>query len=326
MTVALTVSLKAGTPVRRARRHRRPVHRERGSQELRVGRGRRRRKGHRRGDRDLRRARSATDGRRRRRRAGAAWRAFCDRLAAVGDRILGDDFPGDPGDRAEGVHHLATQAACWLTYATGFSDPAHPAFFRSADPTYRWGGPNVDQVGTPRRHRRRGHLPRVRPHGVVRGVRAAAQGRHDPERRRQHRHRGDRVRTRARTRRRVRDPARAPTNSPGTWLPLGPGPGFVHVRDYYFDWAPAEPATFVIERLDTQGDLRAARSPPTASSSCSTPRRTRSSTRSSTSATSRPACATRRSRTGSACPTSRAGACRTSSTATASCSCATTRP
>src|SRR5207253_7740100 len=39
----------------------------------------------------------------------------------------------------------------------------------------------------------------------------------------------------------------------GTWLPLGPGPGFVHVRDYYFDWVPAEPATFVIERLDTQG-------------------------------------------------------------------------
>jgi hypothetical protein len=36
-------------------------------------------------------------------------------------------------------------------------------------------------------------------------------------------------------------------------LPLGEGPGFVHVRDYYFDWLPAEPATFVIERLDTQG-------------------------------------------------------------------------
>ena len=27
----------------------------------------------------------------------------------------------------------------------------------------------------------------------------------------------------------------------------------MHVRDYYFDWVAAEPATFVIERLDTQG-------------------------------------------------------------------------
>ena len=27
----------------------------------------------------------------------------------------------------------------------------------------------------------------------------------------------------------------------------------MHVRDYYFDWQPREPATFVIERLDTQG-------------------------------------------------------------------------
>ncbi len=58
-----------------------------------------------------------------------------------------------------------------------------------------------------RHHRRRGHLPRVRSHGVVRGVRAAAQGRHDPERRRRHRHRGDRVAPRARSRRRLRDHA-----------------------------------------------------------------------------------------------------------------------
>ena len=27
--------------------------------------------------------------------SGAAWRAFCDRLAALGERILADDFPGE---------------------------------------------------------------------------------------------------------------------------------------------------------------------------------------------------------------------------------------
>ena len=35
----------------------------------------------------------------------------------------------------------------------------------------------------------------------------------------------------------------------------------MHIRDYYFDWQPAEPATFVIERLDTQGIPAAAISP-----------------------------------------------------------------
>ena len=40
---------------------------------------------------------------------------------------------------------------------------------------------------------------------------------------------------------------------PGHWFALDPDASFVHVRDYYFDWQPREPATFVIERLDTQG-------------------------------------------------------------------------
>jgi hypothetical protein len=36
---------------------------------------------------------------------------------------------------------------------------------------------------------------------------------------------------------------------PGLWLPLSPEATFVHVRDYYFGWEVAAPATFVIERL-----------------------------------------------------------------------------
>ena len=228
--------------------------------------------------------------------SGAAWRAFCERLAALGDRILADDFPGDARDRAEGMRHLATQTACWLTYATGYSDADYPAFFRSADPTYAWGGPNVDQVARRADRRRRRHVPRVGPHGIVRGVRAPAQGRHDAERRRQHRHRGRRRRrsgsapvTRSRS-------CSAATSSRARGCRSAPGPGFVHVRDYYFDWAPAEPATFVIERLDTAGHVGADRHRRPRRRRCSRPRRTRSSTRSSTSATCRHACATRRSR------------------------------
>ena len=78
--------------------------------------------------------------------SGAAWREACERLAAMGEEILGEGWPDDEQGRVEGMRHLATQVACWFTYATGYSDPERPAFFRSADPTYAWGGPNVDQV------------------------------------------------------------------------------------------------------------------------------------------------------------------------------------
>jgi Protein of unknown function (DUF1214) len=193
---------------------------------------------------------------------GAAWREFCDRLAAIGERILGDDYPGEPRDRAEGMRHLATQAACWLTYSTGYSDPAHPAFFRSADPTYAWGGPNVDQVarratidgaGTYRVSGRMGSCEEF----VLQLKQGTTQSG------------GAAVGTEVTATRLGLRPGEAfeillsTGEQPGTWLPLGPGPGFVHVRDYYFDWVPAEPATFVIERLDTQGasapELTAAR-------------------------------------------------------------------
>jgi hypothetical protein len=186
---------------------------------------------------------------------GAAWRGFCDRLAAMGDRILADDFPADPRDRAEGVRHLATQAACWLTYAIGYSDSDHPAFFRSADPTYAWGGPNVDQVarratidgaGTYRVSGRMGSCEEfvlqlkggtTQSGGADIGTEVtASQLGLRP---------GDTF-----------EITLSADEHPGTWLSLGPGPGFVHVRDYYFEWLPAEPATFVIERLDTQGQTK----------------------------------------------------------------------
>ncbi len=78
--------------------------------------------------------------------SGEAWRAWCDRLRAVGDEILGDDYPSAPRDRAEGYRALTRK----LVYATQqeleAGDPDFPSFVRLQDPYNQWGGPNPDNV------------------------------------------------------------------------------------------------------------------------------------------------------------------------------------
>ncbi len=184
--------------------------------------------------------------------SGAAWREVCERLAAMGEEILGDGWPDDEQGRVEGARHLATQVACWFTYATGYSDPERPAFFRSADPTYAWGGPNVDQVA------RRAAIDGAGAYRVsgrmgaceefvlqIKGGTTQSGGAEIADEITASKlglAPGDTF-----------DIALGGEERSGAWLPLAAGPGFVHVRDYYFDWVAAEPATFVIERLDTQG-------------------------------------------------------------------------
>jgi hypothetical protein len=179
-------------------------------------------------------------------------------MAALGDRVVAESPSDDVA--AEGVHHLANQVACWLTYAIGHTDPAHPAFFRSSDPVYQWGGPNADQVarraavdggGTYRIAGRMGTCEEFVLQvklgaaqsggaGVATEVAASALGLAP----------GDDF-----------ELVLSGTEQPGRWIALDPEAAFVHVRDYYFDWQAAEPATFVIERLDTQGDPRPPRTP-----------------------------------------------------------------
>lgn len=185
-----------------------------------------------------------------------SWQRFCGRLAAAGDRLLRD--VSDPTEQAEGVHHLANQVACWLTYAVGYADPAHPAFFRSSDPTYQWGGPNADQVA--RRaaidgrctYRITGTMGSCEEFilqiktgasqsggaGVVSEVSASELDLTA----------GDSI-----------DLVLSSTRVPGRWIELHPDAAFVHIRDYYFDWQPTEPATFVIEQIEPHVPPRPAR-------------------------------------------------------------------
>ena len=186
----------------------------------------------------------------------AAWADFCRRVAALGDRVQ-DEAP-TPAAAAEGIHHLANQVACWLTYAIGHTDPAHPALFRSSDPVYQWGGPNADQVarraaidGTGS-YRLVGSMGTCEEFvlqmkagtaqsggaGVAREVSASSLG-IGP---------GDPI-----------DVLLSAEESGSAWVALPPDTAFVHIRDYYFDWQPGEPATFVLERVDDPADPKPAR-------------------------------------------------------------------
>lgn len=179
------------------------------------------------------------------------WRAFCDRLAGLGERILAE-APDDELARAEGVRHLANQVACWLTYSIGHADPLHPALFRSSDPVYQWGGPNADQVARRARiagdgtYRISGSMGSCEEFilqiklgaaqsggaGIATEVTASSLGLGP----------GDDVELYLSA---TDEPGR-----PGTWIELPPDASFVHIRDYYFEWQAAAPATFVLERLD----------------------------------------------------------------------------
>ncbi|OWY59117.1 hypothetical protein B7486_76290, partial [cyanobacterium TDX16] len=78
--------------------------------------------------------------------AGDAWRRWTEQLAALGERLTGDDFPSDPLGRAEGIRHLARQANLALQDELEHADPRHPRLHRYELPWSQWGAPNPDNV------------------------------------------------------------------------------------------------------------------------------------------------------------------------------------
>jgi hypothetical protein len=183
---------------------------------------------------------------------GRAWRELCDRLARVGDRILGSEFPGSPRARAEGYRHLANQVVGWLGWAIGYADAEFPAFFRQNDLVVRWGGPNVDQVTrrarvrADRTYRIHGNMGACEDfiltmkdgdmhmdhYGVLHETLASELG-IGP---------GDDFTI-----------TLSAAEVPGPWVRLHPEATMVNLREYYFDWQPAAPALVTIECVETLG-------------------------------------------------------------------------
>jgi hypothetical protein len=174
----------------------------------------------------------------------AAWRDFCRRLEAVGDRLLADDFPADPSDRAEGIAHLAEQVVCWTAWSVSHADARSPAFQRQNDLVTKWGGPNVDNVY---RHARIDPAFRYRIRGRMHAcdefILALRGGfMHMPTWGTLHEVTASQLGIAP------GDDFEILLGSDGIAIPAGVQ--MATVREYYWDWRADEPATFTIECLD----------------------------------------------------------------------------
>ena len=183
---------------------------------------------------------------------GRAWRAFCERLARVGERILGDDFPSSPRGRTEGYRHLANQTIGWMSWALFYADTTQPALYRQNDLVVRWGGPNVDQVTRRARlapegvYRIHGHMGACEDfiltlkdgdmymdkYGILSECTAGELGIRSGE---------------------EFELIISAEEQPGRWIPLPPNAMMMNFREYYFDWRALPPAVISIQRLDTVG-------------------------------------------------------------------------
>ncbi len=177
------------------------------------------------------------------------WQRFLHRLDELGATITAPPFPTADADRIEGLRHVALQAVCWLEWSLGHQDPRAPAFQRQNDLVLQWGGPNADNVY---RHARVHPSLRYRIVGKL----------HSCE---------DFILA---IRRNFMHMEGSGTIAELSAHDIGVGPGddfeillggegdephrvplpegalSVSIREYYFDWRPAEPATFTIECLD----------------------------------------------------------------------------
>ena len=178
-----------------------------------------------------------------------AWKRFCSRMEALGERLLADDFPNGPQDRVEGIAHLADQVSCWLGWAIPHGDPETPFFHRSNDLFTQWGGPNQDNVYHHARiDPRRRYRVAGRMHSCEHFVITLRVGfMHMPE---------------WGTRKAVTSVDRkigsgedfeiffGGDGSDPDWIEIPDDVTTLSLREYYVDWKEEEPATFTIECLD----------------------------------------------------------------------------
>jgi len=184
--------------------------------------------------------------------SGEAWRDFCDRLKATGERILEPDFPNDERTRAEGFRNLLRL----LNYASRMEveagNPLFPDFVRYEEPHSQWGGPNPDNTYL------RARIDPTQSYRIwadVDGMRQAIFCQHE----------GDMqlaqygvYHERDVTDFEVDEDGfleilLSPKEQPGNWIPTHPEARLFTIRIYVADWENDTAPTFHIERVGAEG-------------------------------------------------------------------------
>lgn len=176
----------------------------------------------------------------------AAWHDLTGRAAALGDRLINEDFPSGPADRADGFAHIAQQLICWLGWSVFHADARRPFFQRQNDLVTPWGGPNADnvyrhaRVSADRRYRIRGRMNSCEEFMLA--VRAGFM----------HEERWGTLHAVAATDLGIAegDDFELTVGGGDADIPLPEGAAMVSIREYYYDWRATEPATFTIECID----------------------------------------------------------------------------
>jgi uncharacterized membrane protein len=191
--------------------------------------------------------------------AQVAWRDACARLASLGDEVFGSTFPSDDADRADAVAHLAQQVTCWFDWSVWHADPRRPFFQRQNDLITQWGGPNADNIY---RHARvdpaRQYRIRGRMNSCEEWVLAIRRGfMHQPTWGTVHEAYASSFGIGAGDEFELilgGEPVEG-----ANWAPLPEGAVMVTFREYYYDWAPTDPAFLTIECIDGDAEEPAPR-------------------------------------------------------------------
>ena len=184
--------------------------------------------------------------------SGQAWHDFCDRLKAVGDGILADDFPGAPRERAEGFRWLTRLMVYAVRMEVEAGDPLHPHFVKYETPDNQWGGPNPDNLYLranidPREH--------YRVWADVSGMRQAIFSLHEGDMQQEQ---YGVYSERSLDDLEVGPDGRleihiAPTEQPKNWMPMDPKARIFGIRVYSSEWGVDADPVFHIERVGAEG-------------------------------------------------------------------------
>ncbi len=184
--------------------------------------------------------------------AGDAWSHWASTLAALSERLTGDDFPADDRGRAEGIRHLARQVQLALQGELEHADTRHPRLHRYELPWSQWGAPNPDNV-----YARCAIDPSATyvVRGQVGGVHEALFSLVEGD---MHLDENDVFAEVALT---DLSPAAdgslelvvGPDAHDGNHLRSAPGARLLLIRQYLYDWADEPVVSFSIERTDTAG-------------------------------------------------------------------------